>query len=35
MIELNSKTQQDFLNREWVEKLLKAGVDMNVGYKKY
>ena len=29
MIELNSKTQQDFLNREWVEKLLKAGVDMN------
>lgn len=29
MIELNSKTQQDFLNREWVEKFLKAGVDMN------
>lgn len=29
MIELNSKTQQDFLNREWVQKLLDAGVDMN------
>lgn len=28
MIELNSKTQQDFLNREWVQKLLDAGVDM-------
>lgn len=29
MIELNSKTQQDFLNREWVEKLLDSGVDMS------
>jgi len=29
MIELNSKTQQDFLNREWVHKLLDAGVDMS------
>lgn len=29
MIELNSKTQQDFLNREWVQKLLDAGVDMS------
>ena len=29
MIELNSKTQQDFLNREWVNKLLSAGVDMS------
>ena len=29
MIELNSKTQQDFLNREWVQKLLEAGVDMS------
>ena len=29
MIELNKKTQQDFLNREWVQKLLEAGVDMS------
>ena len=29
MIELNKKTQQDFLNREWVQRLLDAGVDMN------
>ena len=29
MIKLNSKTQQDFLNREWVQKLLDAGVDMS------
>ena len=29
MIELNKKTQQDFLNREWVQKLLDAGVDMS------
>ena len=29
MIELNSKTQQDFLNREWVQRLLEAGVDMS------
>lgn len=28
MIELNKKTQQDFLNREWVQRLLDAGVDM-------
>ena len=29
MIELDSKTQQDFLNREWVQKLLEVGVDMS------
>ena len=29
MIELNYKTQQDFLNREWVQKLLDVGVDMS------
>ena len=29
MIELNKKTQQDFLNREWVQRLLGAGVDMS------
>ena len=29
MIELNKKTQHDFLNREWVQKLLEAGVDMS------
>ena len=29
MIVLNEKTQQDFLNREWVQKLLDAGVDMS------
>jgi hypothetical protein len=29
MIELNKKTQQDFLNREWVKRLLDAGVDMS------
>jgi hypothetical protein len=33
MIELNKKTQQDFLNREWVQKLLDAGVD--IGDAKY
>ena len=32
MIELNFKTQQDFLNREWVQKLLDAGVDMSDAY---
>lgn len=33
MIELNKKTQQDFLNREWVQKLLDAGVNMSdAGY---
>ena len=31
MIELNSKTQQDFLNREWAQRLLDAGVDMSDG----
>jgi hypothetical protein len=29
MIELNKKTQQDFLNREWIQRLLDAGVDMS------
>lgn len=29
MIELNKKTQQDFLNREWVQRLLEAGVDIS------
>lgn len=29
MIELNYKTRQDFLDREWVQRLLDAGVDMN------
>ena len=29
MIELNEKTQQDFLNREWVQKLMDAGIDMS------
>ena len=29
MIELNKKTQQDFLNREWVQRLLDAGIDMS------
>jgi hypothetical protein len=29
MIELNEKTQQDFLNREWVQRLLDVGVDMS------
>lgn len=29
MIELNEKTQQDFLNREWVQKLLDAGADLS------
>ena len=29
MIELNKKTQQDFLNRDWVQRLLDAGVDMS------
>ena len=32
MVELNEKTQQDFLNREWVQKLLDAGVDMSDAY---
>lgn len=32
MIELNEKTQQDFLNREWVQRLLDAGVDMSDAY---
>jgi len=32
MIELNEKTQQDFLNRQWVQKLLDAGVDMSDAY---
>lgn len=32
MLELNSKTQQDFLNREWVQKLLDVGVDMSDAY---
>lgn len=29
MIELNSITQQDFLNREWVQKLKSIGYDMS------
>jgi hypothetical protein len=29
MIELNYKTQQDFLNREWIQRLLDAGVNMS------
>lgn len=29
MIELNDKTKHDFLSREWVQKLLDAGVDMS------
>lgn len=29
MIELNEKTQQDFLGRKWVQRLLDAGVDMS------
>lgn len=29
MIRLDKKTQQDFLNREWVEKLLDIGVNMS------
>jgi len=29
MIDLNDKTQQDFLNEKWVQKLLDAGVDMS------
>lgn len=29
MIELTIKTQQDFLNRKWVQRLLDAGVDMS------
>ncbi len=29
MILLNEITQQDFLNREWVKRLLDAGVDMS------
>ena len=32
MIELNEKTQQDFLNREWVQKLLDVGVNMSDAY---
>lgn len=29
MIKLNKKTQQDLLNREWVQRLLDAGVNMS------
>lgn len=29
MIELTKRTRQDFLDREWVQKLLNAGVDMS------
>lgn len=29
MIELTSKTKQDFLSREWVQKFLNVGVDMS------
>ena len=29
MIELNEKTQQDFLSREWAKRLLDAGIDMS------
>lgn len=29
MIELNNKTQQDFLNREWMQRLLDAGVNVS------
>ena len=29
MIELNNKTKKDFLNRNWVQGLLDAGVDMS------
>lgn len=29
MIELNDRTKYDFLSREWVQKLLDAGVDMS------
>lgn len=29
MIELNDKTKHDFLSREWVQRLLDAGVDMS------
>lgn len=29
MIELTKRTRQDFLDREWVQKLLDAGVDMS------
>ena len=29
MIELNRKTRQDFLDREWVQKLLDACIDMS------
>ena len=29
MIELNDRTKHDFLSREWVQKLLDAGVDMS------
>ena len=29
MIELNNKTEQDFLNREYCEKLQSAGIDMS------
>jgi hypothetical protein len=29
MIELNKKTQQDFLNRKWAQKLIDAGIDMS------
>jgi hypothetical protein len=29
MIELNERTQMDFLNRKWVKKLSNAGMDMS------
>ena len=29
MIEFNDKTKQDFLDREWAQRLLDAGVDMS------
>lgn len=31
MIELNDKTKQDFLSREWMEKLIEAGIDVSDG----
>lgn len=32
MIELNSKTKKDFLGREWMEKLIEAGIDTDGKY---
>ena len=29
MIKLNSKTRQDFLDREWVQRLIDTGIDMS------